>query len=73
MYDLSSYPFNYFIRDYIKENRTVVEQILNLDQTEKQEMFDFLENNAKPENKSYLYDFFLIIALQNCPKCLPRF
>ncbi len=68
MYDLSSYPFHYFIRDYIKENRTVVEQVLNLDQTEKQEMFDFLENNAKPENKSYLYDFFF----DNCATKLPE-
>jgi len=24
LYDLSSYPFHYFLRDYIKENRTVV-------------------------------------------------
>jgi len=68
LYDLSSYPFHYFIRDYIKENRTVVEQVLNLDQTEKQEMFDFLENNAKPENKSYLYDFFF----DNCATKLPE-
>ena len=68
LYDLSSYPFHYFIRDYIKENRTVIEQILNLDETEKQAMFDFLENNAKPENKSYLYDFFF----DNCATKLPE-
>ncbi|MDH5414061.1 MAG: DUF4105 domain-containing protein [Flavobacteriaceae bacterium] len=68
LYDLSSYPFHYFIRDYVRENRTVVEQILNLDQTEKQAMFDFLENNAKPENKSYLYDFFF----DNCATKLPE-
>ena len=68
LYDLSSYPFHYFIRDYIKENRTVVEQVLNLDQSEKQAMFDFLENNAKPENKSYLYDFFF----DNCATKLPE-
>ena len=31
MYDLSSYPFHYFLRDYVKENRTVIAQVLNLD------------------------------------------
>ena len=28
LYDLSSYPFHYFLRDYVKENRTVREQEL---------------------------------------------
>jgi len=57
-YDLASYPFHYFLRSYIEENRTVREQQLNLTTAEKQSFFDFLENNAKPENKSYIYDFF---------------
>ena len=68
LYDLSSYPFHYFLRDYIKENRTVVEQVMNLDQETKQQFFDFLQNNAKPENKSYLYDFFF----DNCATKLPE-
>ena len=58
LYDLSSYPFYYFISNYKKENRSVTEQILNLSGIEKQNYFNFLENNAKPENKKYLYDFF---------------
>lgn len=57
-YDLASYPFHYFLRNYVEENRTVREQQLDLTTTEKQLFFDFLENNAKPENKSYIYDFF---------------
>jgi len=57
-YDLASYPFHYFLRSYVEENRTVKEQQLNLSTYEKQLFFDFLENNAKPENKSYIYDFF---------------
>ncbi len=57
-YDLASYPFHYFLRNYVDENRTVREQQLNLTLDEKQSFFDFLENNAKPENKSYIYDFF---------------
>ncbi len=57
-YDLASYPFHYFLRNYVEENRTIKEQQLNLTTAEKQLFFDFLENNAKPENKSYIYDFF---------------
>ena len=58
LYDLGSYPFHYFLKSYIKQNRAVIEQILQLTLIQKQEYFDFLENNAKPENKKYLYDFF---------------
>jgi len=68
LYDLSSYPFHYFLRDYVKENRTVVEQVLELEPSSKQSFFDFLQNNAKPENKSYLYDFFF----DNCATKLPE-
>jgi hypothetical protein len=39
-------------------NRTLKEQVLNFSETEKQALFDFLENNYKPENRRYLYDFF---------------
>ena len=68
LYDLSSYPFHYFLRDYVKENRTVIEQVLELEPSSKQSFFDFLQNNAKPENKSYLYDFFF----DNCATKLPE-
>lgn len=68
LYDLSSYPFHYFLRDYVKEDRTVIEQVLELDEVTKQQFFNFLQNNAKPENKSYLYDFFF----DNCATKLPE-
>lgn len=58
LYDLSVGKFHYFIRSYINENRTVTEQLLNLSIAQKQAYFNFLQNNAKPENKKYLYDFF---------------
>jgi len=48
LYDLSSYPFHYFLRDYVQENRTVIEQVLELDELSKQQFFNFLQNNAKP-------------------------
>ncbi|MET2984709.1 lipoprotein N-acyltransferase Lnb domain-containing protein [Aureibaculum conchae] len=58
LYDLGAYPFSYFYKSYKEENRGIREQILNLSLSEKQAFFNFLQNNAKPENKSYLYDFF---------------
>ncbi|MGV6828218.1 MAG: lipoprotein N-acyltransferase Lnb domain-containing protein [Flavobacteriales bacterium] len=47
-----------FLRRYIYQKRWIKEQVLNLNPSEKQEIFAFLENNAKPENQFYLYDFF---------------
>ena len=58
LYDLAAYPFYYFLKAYKRENREVIEQVLQLTQEQKQKYFEFLENNAKPENKKYLYDFF---------------
>lgn len=54
--DVSNYDA--FQNYYIRQNRYIKEQVLNLNKTEKQETFDFLANNAEPENKYYLYDFF---------------
>lgn len=47
-----------FFEDYISQNRTIEEQILNLSASEKQALFDYLINNMKPENRRYLYEFF---------------
>ncbi len=43
---------------YIRENRFIHEQILNLTPLQKQRVFDFLQWNALAENKLYLYDYF---------------
>lgn len=58
LYKLAVSPYTPFIESYIAENRWVKEQILDLSYTEKQNVFNYLENNAKPENKYYKYDFF---------------
>jgi len=58
LYDLGISRFSNFLQYYASQNRTVVEQILALSKEEKQQFFEFLQNNARPENKSYLYDFF---------------
>jgi hypothetical protein len=47
-----------FYRSYTIQNRTIKEQVLNLDLPQKQVLLDYLSNNLKPENRRYLYEFF---------------
>ena len=58
LYDLGRAPFYLFLKSYMRQNREVTEQVLQLTPAQKQQYFTFLENNAKPENRKYLYDFF---------------
>ncbi len=57
-YLISRHPFQNFFYAYKRANRTIEEQVLNLTSEDKQHLFDYLENNYKPENRRYLYDFF---------------
>jgi len=57
MYQLAFNNYKPFFNYYVRQNRWIKEQVLNISVSEKQAMFDFLQNNAKPENKDYLYDF----------------
>jgi len=57
-YLISRGDFSSFYNRYTYYNRTIEEQVLNLSTQEKQKLFDYLENNYKPENRRYLYDFF---------------
>ena len=57
-YLLGATKFSSFINEYIYYERSVFEQQLNLTQTEKQKIFDFLLWNAAPENRVYRYNFF---------------
>jgi len=57
-YLISRHRFRDIFYYYSKNNRTIEEQVLNLTSHEKQRLFNFLENNYKPENRKYLYDFF---------------
>ncbi len=66
LYKLESYPFHYFVRSYQADGRWIKEQVLNLNQKEKQQFYEYLENNAKPENATYLYDPFF----NNCATIL---
>lgn len=47
-----------FYASYVRQNRTIDEQVLNLTSKEKQALYNFLLNNYKPENRRYKYDFF---------------
>lgn len=58
LYQLRAYNFGNFLRGYHQENRWVKGQVLDLTPNQVQQVFDFLEENAKPENRSYQYDFF---------------
>lgn len=58
LYLLGVATFDDFISDYKEQRRWVKSQVLNIRYTEKLTLFDFLKNNAKQENRAYLYDFF---------------
>lgn len=58
IYQLSTTRYGYFLQQFNYENRWVKTQELDLEEADVQEVYDFLENNAKPENMSYQYDFF---------------
>jgi hypothetical protein len=58
LYKLGTYPYDLFRDHYISHNRYVHEQVLDLNQNQKQKVFDYLYWNAQPENVNYLYDYF---------------
>ena len=58
LYELERSRFDRFLDIYIRENRWVKEQVLNLNYEEKDALFKYLQWNAKPENSAYKYDFF---------------
>ncbi len=57
-YKLAVNYYRDFIAEYKHFKRSVSEQILDLDDEEKQKFIDFLNTNALPENQFYKYDFF---------------
>ena len=57
-YMLSVQEYPAFRDYYIRANRYIHEQELNLDSVDRQALFNFLWNNALPENRSYRYDYF---------------
>ncbi len=75
-YKIDANYYEDFKASYIRQDRTIKEQVLNLSNDEKQQVFNFLSKNYEPANQFYLYDFFydncatkikdvLVIALNN--------
>lgn len=67
-YHMSRYPTDLFIKIYKNENRWVQEQNLNLTQAQKNQLFAFLQNNYREENRNYRYDFLF----DNCATKIPE-
>lgn len=68
MYMLGVMSYPHFEYSYIADNRYIHEQVLNLRTDQKQKLFDFLQWNALPENRRYLYDYFY----DNCATKIPE-
>lgn len=58
-YVLSVAPTSAFLQEYVYTKRNVSEQEINLSDDEKIKLINALNENAKPENRAYMYDFFL--------------
>ena len=58
LYQLAVWPAREALLMYERDNRTIVLQELDLTGDQKAEMNAFLEWNAQPENRDYLYDYF---------------
>lgn len=57
-YMITSHPAYLEFEYWNRENRKITEQVLNLSLAQRQRVYEFLENNLKPENKNYRYKFF---------------
>ena len=57
-YKLARYDFYHVLKNANHEKRWVKQQTLNLTSEEKTLFFEFLQQNATPENASYFYDPF---------------
>jgi len=58
LFKLGVYAYPDFVNAYAYYNRWVTEQVLDLSWQQKQDIFNFLEWNALPENETYRYDYF---------------
>jgi len=56
-YYLDFGAYNDFMYEYVDQKRSVQEQVLNLSAAHKKAFLAYLENNLKPENRAYKYDF----------------
>ncbi|HET8573675.1 MAG TPA: DUF4105 domain-containing protein [Edaphocola sp.] len=57
LYYIDKSSFNNFMYEYVEEQRTVQEQVLNLPDSAKQAIQQYLETNLLPQNRGYYYNF----------------
>ncbi len=56
-YMVGTCPFEYFLRSYIRDNRRVVEQELNLTPQQAWKVVVLIRENLRPENRVYRYNY----------------
>lgn len=61
-YMCMAYPTRYFFADYEEQGRGVVEQTPALDSVQTERLIALIDNNLRPENKVYRYNY----VLDNC-------
>ncbi len=57
-YELGVVPFNHFVKTYHKAGCRVTEQTLNLTSEEGERIIAALDENYRPENRTYRYNYF---------------
>lgn len=57
-YQIGITSFERFKEEYTYEGRWIKEQVLNLSATDKLQIINAIENNYRPENRVYRYNFF---------------
>ena len=57
-YSMGVIPMELFLKEYALEGRGVTEQVLNLTPKDKETICKALQDNARPENVVYRYNFF---------------
>ncbi|MEZ4912298.1 MAG: DUF4105 domain-containing protein [Saprospiraceae bacterium] len=57
-YYLAAGHFDRFLESYKQEGRSVTEQVITLNDSQKAHLINALWVNAAPENREYMYDFF---------------
>lgn len=67
-YTITRYPYSYFERSYVVEQRWIKEQVLDVDLEQKKAIISFLETNLLPKNRFYKYDFLF----ENCATKIPE-
>ncbi|MFN0037235.1 MAG: DUF4105 domain-containing protein [Saprospiraceae bacterium] len=58
LYNLDVETYRSFEYGNLQDRRPMQEQLFNMDQAQKQRLFDLLQENHKEENRYYKYDFF---------------